>query len=645
MQILTVAPIVRGALQGHLTYFTKESVPLGAVIMVPVRTREVPALVLESKSVSDAKSALKSSEYALRKITRLKPHRVWNNAFMKAAEETARYSAQGLGETLLALTPKTILDAHVDGTLDEATNSNIKKSASGKKILAIQSDNKTRLEAYRQLVRESFARHESVFICVPTLEEVERLERELGHGIKEYTYAFHSVLTKKRLLEKWLGVLEEKHPTLVIGTPQYLALPRTFNTIVLDEENSRSWKTLTRPLIDMRIFAEAYATLKGSTLIFGASILRPETHKRIQSGEIGEFNRINNRTPAELKTSIIDPRIEEKHIREMTGKRTMQIVGDEIQTLVEDAQKEHTNIFLLAARKGLSPITACGDCGTIIRCEECDTPLVVHKQGEHRIFSCHSCGLIRTPESGEHETCPTCAGWRLEPLGIGIERIEDEINELFPDAPRFVFDGDRIKTRAQARKLIMQFEASRGGILIGTPMTVPYLTSVDGTAVISIDSLFAIPDFRMNERIFALILALREKTHDTLLVQTRMDHTTLLDQALKGDLLAFTEAELNLRKAFSYPPYGTIIKVTLRGKRTELPAELERLKAYLADYTPISPQTITREPACAGRPKNVFRMHIILKLADGTWPHDKLLTKLRALPPQFTIEVNPDHLL
>ena len=390
MQILTVAPIVRGALQGHLSYFSKETVPLGSVIMVPIRTREVPALVLESKSVSDAKSALKSSEYALRKITRLKPHRVWNNAFMKAAEETAQFSAQGLGETLLTLTPKTILDAHIDGTLDEAENSTIKKSASGKKILAIQSDTKTRLEAYQQLVRESFARHESLFICVPTLEEVERLERELGHGIKEYTYAFHSVLTKKRLLEKWSGALAEKHAILAVGTPQYLALPRSFDTIVIDEEHSRSWKTLARPLIDMRIFAEAYATLKGSALIFGASILRTETHKRILSDEIGEFNRINNRTVAEIKTGIIDPRTEEKHIREMTGKKTVQIVGDEIRTLIEGAQEKHEHVFLLAARKGLSPITACGDCGTIIRCEECDTPLVVHKQGEGRVFSCHS---------------------------------------------------------------------------------------------------------------------------------------------------------------------------------------------------------------------------------------------------------------
>jgi len=650
MQILTVAPIVRGALQGSLTYFAKETVPLGAVIMVPIRTREVPALVIESKSVSDAKSALKSSDYAVRKIARVKPHRIWSTAFLKAAEETANYSAQGLGETLLALTPKTILDAHVEGTLEDVSQEN---NADHLRIAAIQSDTKTRIESYQRLIRESFVRHESVFICAPTLDDVERLERELGHGIEEYAYAFHSGLTKKRLLEKWQEALEEKHAILVIGTPQYLALPHTFATVVLDEEHARAWKTLARPLIDLRVFAEAYARHSARTLIFGAPVLRPETHKRIQEGTIDEFDRIAHHTLADLATAIIDPRIEEKNIRENTGRRTMQIIGESIRELIENAQQNREQVFLLAARKGLSPITACGDCGTIIRCEACDTPLVIHKQGDNRIFSCHSCGLIRIPESGEHETCPTCAGWRLEPLGIGIERIEDEVAALFPDAPRFVFDGDRVKTRTQARKLIAQFEKSTGGILIGTPMTVPYLSRVDHTAVISIDSLFAIPDFRMNERIFALILALREKTAQTLLVQTRMDDTELLEQALKGDLAGFTENELALRKAFSYPPYGTMIKITLRGKKTELPAEMERLKTYLAEYTPIAPNTMASEPACAGRPRNLFRMHLILKLAEGSWPDKKLINehidllgrKLRALPPQFTIEVNPDHLL
>ncbi len=657
MQIITVAPIVRGALQGTLTYFAKDPVEVGALIMVPVRTREVPALVIEVKQVADVKSSIKTSDYAIRKITRMKPRHVWNKAFLKAALETANFSAQGLGETLLSVTPKAILDAHIEGELDEPTQAQHRKHGV-QGALAIQMPSRERIQAYTSFVRESFARNESVFICLPTEDDVIRVSDDLKRGIEDYTFIFHSTLTKKRLLERWRGALENKHAILVIGTPQYLSLLRYFKTIILDEEHVRSWKTVVRPLIDMRILAENYARNIGSNIIFGAPILRPETHKGIKEHKIQEFIRIQSHTYKDIATEILDPRIEEKNIKERTGKRTVQILIEKIRTLIEKAQERKENVVLICARKGLSPITACGDCGTLVKCPACYTPLVIHKKAairseeqNTRIFSCHSCGFVRLPEDGTHESCVNCGGYRLDALGIGIERIGDELTLLFPGAPFFIFDGDRVKTRSQAHKLCAQFEKSSGAILIATPMAIPYLKKTNHTAIISIDSLFAIPDFRMNERIFALILALREKTSQTLLVQTRTDDTTLLKQALSGNLSEFTEQELNLRKVFSYPPYGTIIKITLLGKKMEIPEEMGRLKNFLGEFSPIAPNTMSRASSkifqrkTTGVIQNIFRMHMILKLKEDTWPNEKLLAKLRALPPQFTIEVNPDHLL
>ncbi len=664
MQIITVAPIVRGAIQGVLTYFTKNPIEIGVLIMVPVRNREVPALVLETKEVSDAKSAIKSGDFSLRKITRPRPRRVWSNEFLKAALETANFSAQGLGETLLAITPKAILDAHLNGELEEpAQIFNIQYSKF--RSLAIQMPSHDRMQAYLGFVRESFARDESVFVCLPTEDDVLRIGDELKRGIEDYTFIFHSTLTKKRLLERWRGALENKHAILVIGTPQYLSLPRYFKTIILDEEHARSWKTIMRPLIDMRILAENYARNMSSTLIFGAPILRPETHKRISEHKIEEFGRIQSHTYKDIITEVLDPRIEEKEIKERTGRRTIQILSEKIRTLIETARKGKENVVLISARKGLSPITACGDCGTLVKCPACATPLVIHqlrggdttsnvagKKENSRIFSCHSCGFMRIPEDGTHESCVNCGGFRLEALGIGIERIEEEAKKLFPDVLQFVFDGDRIKTRAQAHKLVTQFDKHAGAMLIATPMAIPYISESNHTAIISIDSLFAIPDFRMNERIFTIILSLREKTSQTLLIQTRTDDTMLLKQALSGNLSEFTEQELAIRKAFSYPPYGTIIKINLLGKKTELPEEMTRLKNFLAEYSPMTPNTISRASSKifqrktkVGTVQNIFRMHMILKLKEGQWPNETLLSKLRALPSQFTIEVNPDNLL
>lgn len=641
MVILTVLPIARGILSGRLSYFAKDPAPVGSVIMVPLRSREIPALVLEVADIVDAKTALKSSDFAVRKIARPRPRLLWAPAFVRAAEQTARYFAQGLGETLLALTPKTILDAGLSGKL--ATPD---MPLGGKtELLAIQENTALRLESYARLIRESFVHGESLFICLPSSEDVERVAQALSHGIEDYVIPFHHALTKKRVLEHWQKALTEKHAIVVVGTAQYLTLPRFFKTIVLDEEHARTWNTIARPHLDLRIFAEHYAHEAGSRLIFGAPILRPETHARLKTGEIHEWNRVALHARAPVETALIDPRIEEKNIKEATGRRTLQIISEPIRALIATASKKNESILLLVARKGLAPITVCGDCGTAVRCPACETPLVIHKrEGDKRVFTCHSCGFMRAPEDGEYETCPACKSWRLEGLGIGTERVEEEALLLSPDTPRFVFDGDHVKTPAQARKLIAQFEKAKaegkaGAVLIATPMVLPYLSTTDHTAVVSIDSLFAIPDFRMHERIFALILALREKTAQKLLVQTRTDDTTLLQSALEGNLGDFTENERALREAFSYPPYGTIIKVSVRGKRETVAKEIEDLKTYLSEYEPISPNTMSREP------RNMFRMHLILKLALGAYPNDTLIAKLRALPPHMAVEVNPDHLL
>lgn len=636
MYLLTVAPITRGVLKGALSYFSKEPHPTGQVVFVPIQRREVPALVITSQEVSDAKSSIKTSGYALRKISSSQSICVWDDAFIRAAEETARFHAVGLGETLLTLTPQTTLNAYLSGTLTSDIHTN--KYPQAPAPVAIQGDTNTRMESYQRLVRESFVHGKSVFLCVSSPEAAERIARTLGHGIETYTYTLHSDVAKKRLLSSWEHLLREPHAVLVIGTPQYLTLPRHFAYIIIEEEQNRGWKTLAHPLIDMRMFIANYARQTGSALVLGASLLRLETHKRLQGGTVGTQGRIAAHAPKELTTALIDPRTEEKELREKTGKRVLQVLSKEVRALMDEAREKKEHVVLITARKGLSPITVCGDCGAAVRCPVCETPLSIHARGDVRIFSCHACGFTRVPERNLNETCPQCGSWRLEALGIGTERVEKEVAE-FSGTHGFVFDGDRIATRAQARKLITQFEKTEGGVLIGTPMVVPYLTHADHIAVISLDSLFAIPDFQMNERIFSLILALREKAEKTLLIQTRADDTTLLTQALRGDLASFVERELALRKTFSYPPYSTIIKVTVRGTQHELSAETEKLATFLASYDPITPHTMSKES------KNIFRRNLILKLKEGVWVNENLLAKLRTIPPRYTVEVNPDHLL
>lgn len=646
MYVIIVTPLIRGTLKGTLTYFSKDPIKTGYLVTVPLRGREVKAIVIGSNDARNEKTILKNSDYRVKKIIHTKPVRYWDTLFIKAVEETSRTHLQGFGETLLALTPKAVFDTYfTEGRVDQP---HLKRqpanNLSSQRTRAIQGDRNARIKLYRRLVHKSFEQGESIFICAPTQDDVEKIANEFSDTEKEKLFIFHSGIAKKKLLKRWGEAIRETRTFLVVGTPQYLSLPKHFATIILEDEHSRLWKTFTRPFIDARFFVAVFARETKSSLVLGAPILRIETHKKIIDGEI---ELIAAHTEAPQETLLIDPRIEEKRIKERTGARAVQILGEEIRATIKHAQENNKKMFLLVARKGLAPLVICGDCGTTIRCPVCDKLLVLHKKTgtrDARIFSCHSCGFNRAPEDGEHETCPTCGGWRLEALGIGIERIEDEIKRLFPSAECFVLDGDHTKTRTSARKTATLFEKSKRGILIGTPMAIPLLSTVDATAVVSLDSLFAIPDFRMHERIFALILTLREKTKGKFLVQTRIDDTALFKQALLGDTQSFVKNELMVRKTFSYPPYGMVIKITLRGSRLSaqagagIPVEMEQLKTFFSEYNPLVPQTMTHK-------KNIFQMHMILKFKEEISSDKKLFSKLHSLPPQFTLEINPDNLI
>ncbi len=184
---------------------------------------------------------------------------------------------------------------------------------------------------------------------------------------------------------------------------------------------------------------------------------------------------------------------------------------------------------------------------------------------------------------------------------------------------------------------------------------------IDHAAVISLDSLFALPDFRINERIMAIITTLRTITDKTLIVQSRSVHRQTLSHALAGDTTAFYQNEVAERKALDYPPFSTFIKITLAGKEASVRQEMSDLKHFLGNYP------VRVFPAFTHLVRNQFIMHALLKLPKGMWSirratlpgevttsalHDDdtksasdLLEKLRSLPPQFTIQVDPESVL
>jgi primosomal protein N' len=231
-----------------------------------------------------------------------------------------------------------------------------------------------------------------------------------------------------------------------------------------------------------------------------------------------------------------------------------------------------------------------------------------------------------------------CSSWDLIPLGIGIARVEKALRDVFPHVPLFRGDVDHAPTETQLKKVIAEWKASAQGILLSTERSLAYVDRVPHTAVASLDSLFAVPDFRMHERIFHLLLSLRTRTEKTCTVQTRNPDAPILLTAVKGDVRSFYEQEYAERKQFNYPPFTVLIMIKTQGTLAALKTAEEYLTTHFQEYSP------TFFPDSAKHSTNQYLLNALITLPIQHWPNDDLLEKLHALPPSFAVIVDPESI-
>jgi len=224
-------------------------------------------------------------------------------------------------------------------------------------------------------------------------------------------------------------------------------------------------------------------------------------------------------------------------------------------------------------------------------------------------------------------------------LGTGIQKVAEEVSRLFPKFKLFRMDSDAIKTPKQGKEIAEKFMSTPGSILIGTEILFSYIRQpVERVAVVSVDALFVLPDFRINEKIFHLLLRLRSFAKKTFLIQTRLSpsvYNQLFNDVIRGNVSGFYKTEIENRKQFQYPPFKLLIKITREGKnKLQVKKEVEAMKKILKDWNPIV------YPAFISKVKNTYIWNILLKVDPETWPQS-----LPPLPPAWKINVDPETLL
>ena len=608
--LIEVIPVAKNVGRSHLSYFSIVPLKMGQIVYAPLRRKEVPAIVISSKSVRDAKSVLRNASFSLKKISKRSVFDVYLPSHtLNVAHTLAEYYATSAGVILNELIPKFLQEKPELFSSKKIVSKN--NSAVTKEPLVLQMEEEERFGQYRSVIRQNFARGSSVVFIVPTTKEAEKAYDLLSKGISDYAFIITSELKKKEQETIWQKSSTIKHPVLVVTTPFGLVFDRSdIGTYILERENSRSYRSFNKPFIHTRTFLLALSRITKRELIMGDTSLSIETINQEKTGKYGELSPMRWRLIG-AKTNLVDMKMEKKEGED----KPFEVISPELRMLIKKALEEKEGVFLYGARKGLSPTTVCGDCGSILSCQECGSPVVLHKKGEKSTYLCHRCGTKRDPET----RCDICGSWKLNSIGIGTELIAKEVKKIFPLARISILDKEHASTRAKAEKIVHDFTEQRG-ILVGTELAVFHLNKVAYSGVVSIDALFSLPDFGAEERIFYLISRLREITEKEILIQTRNIGKEILSWVAQGNLIDFYKREINERETFAYPPFSLFIKV-----------ENKNISDLKTEFEKWSPEFI--------------RDNMIIRLSKASWPDPILSEKLSLLPPNFTVKVDPESLI
>jgi primosomal protein N' (replication factor Y) len=185
-----------------------------------------------------------------------------------------------------------------------------------------------------------------------------------------------------------------------------------------------------------------------------------------------------------------------------------------------------------------------------------------------------------------------------------------------------------------------KFYAAPEGVLVGTEMALLYLTEkIENSTVVSIDSFFSIPDFRINERVLNILLKMRSITDKHFIIQTRDMSQKVFDYAVKGNLVDFYRDEIEDREKLNFPPFSTLIKMSISGAKDEVLKLVEHI------HKVIEPHTIDIFPAFIPQAKGKYGVNGIVKIKKNGWPEKELVEKLKNLPMNVLVNVDPDSLI
>jgi primosomal protein N' (replication factor Y) len=430
---------------------------------------------------------------------------------------------------------------------------------------------------------------------------------------------------------------------VIVGARSAIFAPTPhLGLILLDEEHEATFKQESAPRYHARDVALRRAVDQQVPLVLASATPSLESYQRAAAGEfqlVEMPRRVFNRPLPAVRT--IDLR-DEAHNRYGRG-----AISRPLYQAMDAALRDGGQVILLLNRRGFSTHIQCPACGYVAECPHCELPLTFHRHASQVI--CHYCDY-QTPGP---TTCPDCKSPGLRFSGLGTQKLEAEVRARFPDQACLRMDTDSMQQRGSHEQALASFRDGKVRILLGTQMIAKGLDfpNVTLVGVINADTALNLPDFRASERTFQLVTQVAGRTGrgeqgGRVMVQTFAPDSPAILAAVRHDYTAFARTELPHREAAGYPPFGSLVRIVIRGESEPQARALaeeigKRLRAKATDDV----RVLGPAPAPMMKLRGQHRFQIQLHAGDGDLLRNTVRAATKDLkPPEdlvWTVDVDP----
>ncbi len=499
-------------------------------------------------------------------------------------------------------------------------------------------------EIYLRAAEEVVKRGKQVIVLVPEIALTPQTVRRFLNRFPGQVGLIHSKLSEGERYDTWRRARAGRLKVIIGARSALFAPLPNIGLIVADECHDASFHQAEPPFYHAVDAAQTYARLCGAVCVLGSAT--PTIEQRFRAAHphlpAGEGIRVRELS---LPKRIVEAGLPPVHIVDMrdelkAGQRG--IFSRLLLRELESTLKRGEQAILFLNRRGTSTYVFCRDCGTVLKCPNCETPLTFHVEDKERLL-CHQCGY----ERGKPKSCPQCGGKQIREFGLGSEKVEAEVNALFPKARTLRWDWDTTRQKDAHEMILTHFANHKADMLIGTQMLakgldLPLVTLV---GIVLADVGLHLPDPFAGERVFQVLTQVagragRSERGGKVVLQTFDPANQVIQSAARHDVDGFYQYELENRKRLGYPPFARLVRLEYRdADQASAEKEARRVGEKLSVISGKSSAVIGPVPCFFSKVAGFYRWQIVLR---GSNP----VESLRGVRLEnWRVEVDPISLL